>query len=465
MRMPKIRSVSLSAALMMSAAFMGSCALQTMTATAQTAETDVMPPTIGWEYGLPAYASEITDGGAGGEIVKVTTLASSGPGSLREAVAVPGPKTIVFEVAGVIDLEGEGIRINESDITIAGQTAPSPGITIIKGGFVISGQDVIVQHLRIRPGDFGEALRSGRDIDAISTTNGAKNVVVDHCSLSWSTDENLSASSSRFTGETPEEWRSAASNTILYSLNIIAEGLSHSTHAKGEHSKGSLIHDHVNGIVIYGNLYTSNFERSPLFKGDVHGAIVNNFIYNPGQRAIHYNLQGIEWKGHEPQTGEMDLVSNVMRYGPSTVEGLPMLMIAGVGDLSLYESGNIAVDRWGNDAPMFGAYTVGPAEILETESSHMSLNSLTILPAKKVEGYVLANAGARPWDRDVHDVRVTADAAEGRGEIIDSQSQVGGYPETGSVVRHPFDPDAWELSTMSPKSAETLDAGMKARGT
>ena len=77
---------------------------------------------------------------------------------------------------------------------------------------------------------------------------------------------------------------------------------------------------------------------------------------------------------------------------------------------------------------------------------------------------MLANAGARPWDRDGHDVRVFANAAEGRGGIIDSQSEVGGYPKMEPTAR-PFDPSLWDMSTMLPKSAEALDASARGRGT
>ena len=77
----------------------------------------------------------------------------------------------------------------------------------------------------------------------------------------------------------------AASRRITYSNNIIAEGLANATHAKGEHSKGTLIHDHVNDILIVGNLYAHNYERNPLFKGGARGQVVNNLIYDPGQRA------------------------------------------------------------------------------------------------------------------------------------------------------------------------------------
>lgn len=432
-------------------------------AAAQSQTVSAEPDTIGWKYGLPRFANQVTDGGKGGEIVRVTSLESEGPGTLREALQTTGPKIIVFEVGGAIDLKGNELRITGSDITIAGQTAPSPGISILRGGFIISGDDVIIQHLRVRPGDLNEAVRSGRDIDALSTI-GAKNIVVDHCSFSWATDENLSASSKRFMGETHEDWRKNASRHILYSNNIIAEGLALSTHAKGEHSKGSLIHDHVNNIVIYQNLYSSNYERSPLFKGDVSGSIVNNLIYNPGQRAVQYNLQSIEWEGREIKTGEMDLVSNVLKYGPSTETGMPMLMLGGVGDLSVYDKDNLAVDRWGNPAPKRGSYETGPARIIDVETPHLDLSGLTILPAPLVEDYVLRYSGARAWDRDLNDVRVLADAAEGRGGIINSQDEVGGYP-TFSVTRKAFDPALWDLDNMSPKSDAALDSGNMARGT
>ncbi len=411
----------------------------------------------------PLGWAEDVKGGAGGEIIKVTSLENEGPGTLREALAKEGPRTIVFEVGGVIDLEGQELRVNNPFVTIAGQTAPSPGITLIKGGFIVTGHDVIVQHVRVRTGDLGGAYRSGRDIDAF-TTVAAHNVIVDHCSFSWATDENLSASGPRFTGETPEEWRKGTSYNIAYTNNIIAEGLSHATHAKGEHSKGSLIHDNVSNILIYGNLYAHNFERSPLFKGGVNGAVMNNFIYNPGQRAVHYNLQGLEWGDVPAQPGKMSLVGNVMRAGPSTVPGLPLFMLAGEGDIELYMDDNIAVDRWGHDGPVMGRYGIGRSKVeLETEMP-VTPPGVTPFAAIDVERYVLKNAGARPWDRDYNDVRVLADTAEGRGEIIDSQDQVGGYP-SAKATKRAFNPEKWNLETMEPLSRDVLDSGSKAGGT
>lgn len=419
------------------------------------AGTLAFPGAVGWAAQTP--------GGRGGKIIRVTSLAADGPGSLREAIDAKGPRIIVFEVGGVIDLGKSTMVVSEPFVTIAGQTAPSPGITIIRGGMDIRGHDVIVRHLRIRPGDLGEAPGSGWGEDAISTV-AAYNVIVDHCSLTWATDENLSASGPRFTGDTPDDWRKGTSHNITFSNNIIAEGLSKATHPKFEHSKGSLIHDNVSNILIYGNLYAHNFERSPLFKGGVRGAIVNNFIYDPGQRAVHYNLQELEW-GDEPfQDGRMTLIGNVLRAGPSTVPGTPLVMIGGEGDLEIYQKDNIAVDRFGDPSPMRGRYTTSAAKYVDLDAPADMPEGLTPMATNTVEQEVLANAGARPWDRDAHDVRVLADTAEGRGRIIDSQDEVGGYPKMKSS-RRPFDPAQWNLDTMEPLSPDLYDASAKARGT
>ena len=447
-------------ALMMGLGLMLSTPVTTQAQSPAGAETNVE---ASWSYGIPEWANALTDGGAGGEVIKVTTTASDGPGSLREALSATGPRIVVFEVGGVINLDGDNILIENSDLTIAGQTAPSPGVSLIKGGLIIAADDVIVQHLRIRPGDLGEDFRSGRDIDAI-TTSAASNVIVDHCSLSWATDENLSASGPRFTGDTPEDWSNGTSHNIVFSNNIVAEGLSYSTHAKGEHSKGSLIHDNVADIVIYGNLYAHNFERSPLFKGGVQGAIMNNLIYDPGQRAIHYNLQELEWGKIAARTGHMSVMGNVMRAGPSTIIGLPMIMLGGEGNLDLYREDNISVDRWGQAVEQIGRYTTGPASITEVSAPDLPDFAPTPMPAVAVEAYVLSHVGARPWDRDGNDVRVLADTAEGRGEIIDSQSEVGGYP-VAETVTHAFDAADWVEGTMAPATETALDSGAAARGT
>jgi pectate lyase len=414
------------------------------------------PGALGW--------AAQTAGGRGGEIIRVTNLNAEGPGSFRAAAEAKGKRIIVFEVGGVIDLGAKTLVIREPYLTIAGQTAPSPGISLIRGGIDLATHDVVVQHIRVRPGAAGGAYRKGPDFDSISTQGGAYNVIVDHCSLTWGTDENLSASGNRFTGPTVEDWRVGASHNITFSSNIIGESLAVAVHAKGEHSKGSLIHDNATGILIVGNLYAHNMERNPLFKGGVHGTVVNNLIYNPGWKALHYNLMANEWAGYKPVNGQMTAVGNVLRGGFDTAPGLPFLMIGGVGDLDYYGADNIMVDKWGEKLPELGAYEAGSAKIVRHGKPLDWPAGLKPMPAIEVEAHVLTTVGARPWDRDAHDVRLLADVAESRGEIIDNESEVGGYPEQPPTKRV-FDASKWNLDDMTPKDASVLDGSQKARGT
>lgn len=394
-------------------------------------------------------AAAQTPGGRGGKILRVTTLAADGPGSLLEALETKGPRVVVFEVGGVIDMQKHEIKIKEPFLTIAGQTAPSPGITLIRTGVDVLTHDVILQHIRVRTGSAGAEPRKGWEPDAFSTI-GAYNVIVDHCSMTWAVDENLSASGPRFTGTTVEEWRKGASHSITFSNNLIAEGLRHSTHAKGEHSKGSLIHDNASDILIINNLYAHNYERNPLFKGGVHGMVINNLIYNPGPRAVHYNLIAEEWRGRPYQTGQLTLIGNVLRGGPSTPAHLPLFMLGGSGDLEYYEADNIAVDWTGQELPKFGRYTNSSAKVIPMAKPALPFG-VQLLPAAEVQDAVIREAGARPWDRDPVDARIVADTIEGRGEIIDSEADVGGYPAY-KETRQKFDEKDWDLRYMTPRS-------------
>lgn len=414
------------------------------------------PGAMGW--------AATTPGGRGGAILRVTNLNADGPGSFAAAVAAKGPRIVVFEVGGVIDLGAKEIRIGEPYLTIAGQTAPSPGITFIRGGLDVATHDVVVQHIRIRVGDAGLPKKSGFECDAISTAGAAHDVIFDHITATWATDENMSASGQRFEGPDPDKWRQMASHRITFSNNIIAEGLTFATHAKIEHSKGSLIHDNANDILIVNNLYAHNYERNPLLKGGVRAAIVNNLIYDPGQRAIHYNLMAEEWGDKTWQVGKLTLVGTVLRAGISTPPALAMVELGGYGDLELYMKDNIAVDQIGRPLPMLGRYTTSPAKIIETKTPPLWPPYVTPMPASAVQQYVLHNAGARPWDRDYNDVRLIADVAEGRGYIIASQDELHGYPVQKPTAR-PFNPDDWNLFDMTPKNPAVLDSSSKAKGT
>jgi len=387
-----------------------------------------------------------TSGGRGGKIIRVTNLKAQGPGSFAAAVQMKGRRIVVFEVGGVIDLQKNSISIWEPFLTIAGQTAPSPGVTFIRGGINIETHEVIVQHICVRPGEAGAKKKSGWEADGIAI-GGTYNVIVDHCSCTWAPDENLSASGPRFKGKTVEEWRKNTSHRITFSNCIIAEGLSHSTHGKGEHSKGSLIHDNATEIAIIGNLYANNKKRNPYFKGGARGIVVNNYIVNPGTDAIHYGLPSWEWKGHEYVTGQLAIVANVMEYGQNTRPDLPLFVFGFSGPVDVFAPDNIAVDRAGKDVRIIGTNN---EKCRSVDAAPLWPDEIEVKPVTDVKNYVLKNAGARPWDRNAIDKRIIREAREGTGKIIDSEQEVGGYP-TMKETRSRFDPEEWDMATMERK--------------
>ena len=400
------------------------------------------PGAVGW--------AATTPGGRGGKILRVTTLDFDGPGSFKAAVEAKGPRIVVFEVGGVIDFGRRELEIREPFLTIAGQTAPSPGITIIRGGLDVRANDVVIRHIRVRTGADGQAKRSGWEADAINTTS-AHRVIVDHCSFSWAIDENMSAAGPRFNGGNVEEWRNGTSRDVTFSYNLAAEGLADSSHPKGEHSKGSLVHDNVTGVLFYRNVWASNVERSPLFKGGVHGAIVNNVIFNPGTKAVHYNLMALEWLDRPYEVGKMSVVGNVMRGGPNTEAGLPFMMLGGDGDVEYFGKDNVAVDKHGKALPMFGRYGHTKARLIEVPQPPTWPAGLAVIPSIEVETHVMARVGARPWDRDDDDNRVLFFIPEGRGQIINDEKEVSAYPKQ-KETRAPFVEAEWNLATMEPKS-------------
>jgi len=373
------------------------------------AEMVVVPEeTFGWN----------TKGGHGGQVIKVTNLRAEGPGSLREALETKGPRIVVFEVGGVIDMGGvagrEMLSVTEPYLTLAGQTAPSPGITIIRGGIRISTHDVIVQHLRIRPGDAGHAKKSGWEPDALSAVK-AHNVLFDHISATWAVDEGISASGKR----NLEPFQS--SYNITFSNCLIAENLHDSSHKSGPHSKGSLIHDHVRGIAILRCLYASNDDRNPYFKAETTGVIANNVIYNPGTRAIQYGYTASELDT-PPEPAHLSVVGNVYREGPSTKRNVPLIRIthSKVGDL--YLSDNLALSRTGTDLRLLGGKVTQVARPVSWPEN------FTPMKASETWEHVLAHAGARPNENNAIDHRIKQTVRSGTGRIIHSQTEVGGYP-------------------------------------
>ena len=398
-----------------------------------------------FHYGLPVFKGVSgfgldTKGGAGGEIIRVTNLNREGEGSLDAALQQSGPRIIVFEVAGSIDLGRKNLKITQPFVTIAGQTAPPPGITMIRGGISIQTNDVILQHLKVRPGEAGQEKKSGWEVDGVGCSKGAWNVIIDHCSVTWSTDENISPSGPRFDGNGPQEWRQNTSHKIVISNCIIAEGLSNSTHSKGEHSKGTLVHDNASDILIIGNLYANNMQRNPLFKGGVQGAVVNNYIFNPGNAAIHFGLVPEEWQGHDWLTGSIAVEGNYLQAGPDTRK--PLAPGSFKGPVEVYWQNNLTepASAWKELSGSFTPLTKRP----------FWPEGLEALPPDLTRVKVLENAGAFPWDRDETDQRIVEGVKSGKGRIINSEQHVGGYPVYAPVYRK-FNPEEWDMITLEKK--------------
>ncbi len=349
---------------------------------------------------------------------------------------------MVFEVGGVVDLGQKEIKVDEPYLTVAGQTAPSPGITFIRGGFEVDTHDVVIQNIRVRVGDCGAPKKSGWEQDGLSTGGGAHDVIFDHNTVTWATDENMSMSGKRFEGEDPAVWRA---NTLaphhLFQQHHRAEGLAWATHSKIEHSKGSLIHDNATDLLIVGNLYAHNYERNVLFKGGTRGVMINNLIYDPGQRADPLQPDGRGMGGsHAWQVGEITAIGNCHARRPvdraaHRVHGARRLWRCRV--LRQGQSGG-GPDRQHRCRCSAATRPRRRKIIMETKPPLMA-PLVAPMGSAAVQQYVLHNAGARTWDRDYDDVRLIADVAEGRGKIINSQDDIHGYPAPVEAQR-PFNP-------------------------
>ena len=406
----------------------------------------------------------MTQAGVDGTVIRVTNLNSHGPGSLREAVEATGPRLVVFDVGGVIDLEEQHLQINEPYLAIAGQTAPSPGITLIKGAIYVHANDILIQHIRVRPGDAGyRELGAPWAPHAFRAFRGAFNVIVDHCSMSWAIEETCSASGphvkedavisqkyleykGRFLGwpDSPEE---LASKNITYSNNIFSEALYESTMSKGTHSHGSLIGDACRDIAIIGNLYAHNDMRNPYFKRHTSGVIVNNLIYDVNTTAMNIGDDG-RWDD-APFPGDVALLSivgNVLIYGPSTYVDMPqgfhlfsewmrrpLPMITSwtvpqeVTAGHLYLKDNLVFDHENHSVDQV-IHEDDVKNFVILDEKPVWPAGLKYLPASELESHILKNAGARPWDRDEIDIRIVEQVSNRTGKIINTQDEVGGYP-------------------------------------
>lgn len=356
-----------------------------------------------------------TLGGQAGKIIYVTNLQSDGVGSLKWAIEQNGKRQIKFKVAGLIDLSNTIIRIKNPHASILGATAPSPGITIVRGGIIINTHDIKISHIRVRPGDKRDDSNLNWEPDGITIAYGnAKNIHIDHVSTSWAVDENIAASGTRLEGF------DGAASDITISNSLIAEGLSDSIHSRGKHSKGVLIHDFVQNVAIIGNFFASNAKRNPYFKGNTSGVVVNNLMYNVETAAIQLNYVESEYEetSYLPKKPKVSIVGNVLVYGNDTIDEISL--VNGRGDAFIYD--NLILKDKENMSNKYYELTIDVKKNIEIWPE-----GLIAKKANQIESIILKNVGARPWDRDETDKRIIASYLNNTGKIINSQEDVGGY--------------------------------------
>lgn len=387
-----------------------------------------------------------SQGGRGGQVLFVTSLADyipgeqdPIPGSLRLACLTKGPRTILFRTSGTIALKTT-LTISEPFLTIAGQSAPGDGICLRDEGITITAHDVIVQYLRVRPGDLpGPAAKaSGKTYapDAISLGTPAHNVIIDHCSASWSIDECLSVSGAGITDVTVQ-WC------------LISEALDDSFHPKGPHGYGSLLRTNGN-LSFHHNLYAHHRSRSPRPGTYGDGSILLDFRNN-----VVFNSTG--YSAADPV--RMNYVGNYIkrdRGGAFNVGG---------DTTNIYVDGNLLVDAAGQ--PKSGAEIVRHLTADHRAAKPYHAPPIFSTSAETAYKQVLISCGATLPKRDPVDQRVIQDVRDGTGNLINSQQQVGGWPalQTGGAIAdrdHDGLPDDWEenhgLGPDSPANAQKVTA-------
>jgi hypothetical protein len=357
-----------------------------------------------------------TTGGRGGKVFVVTNLNDEGPGSLREALAKNYPRTIVFAVSGTIHLNS---KLNiKGDVTIAGQTAPGDGICLADNSVQLSGNNIIIRYLRFRMGDKyqkgGMVDGAGSD-DAFGGT-GRKNIIIDHCSGSWSTDEVFSI----YGGD---------STTVQW--NLIAEPLNYSYHFE----KGDTGYERHGYGAIWGGRHSSYHHnliahcnsRTPRWDGirnipEENCDFVNNVIYDWGHNNVYAG-----------EGGNYNIVNNYYKYGPSTNKSV-MYRVANPWS----KPPKIGFGKWFID----GNYVDGSADVtknnwsgvkvengteadVKVTSSAFQLISINMQSAKDAYESVLKGAGAVLPNRDTLDERIVNEVKTRTGRMIDVQ---GGYP-------------------------------------
>lgn len=356
------------------------------------------------------------------KIVRVRSLDDSGPGTLRSCAAMSGSRICIFEVAGAIFLRSP-IRITQPHIFIAGETAPSPGITLTGSGIRIESHDVQLQHLAIRPGDSllgaKPSERDGVSV-GVSPPAAAHHVHLDHLSLTWAIDENFST------------WYPGTRGVSLTN-SIIAEGLYDSIHPKGPHSKGALIGARTTRILMRGNLLAFNEERNPYIEPGASVTFINNLVYGWGPRGP-WSACNLTNNDHSDLPVIAAMVGNVFIPGPFSFREKPPIFGKHIAPTSvLFVRDNLGTTRQrdGEDDSRITSLSP-PVELQSSCPFHSGCRAA--LRANQVEAYVLQRAGSRPAERSAIDHRIVEQVRNRTGDLKDCT--VGCERETGALPNH-----------------------------
>jgi pectate lyase len=422
------------------------------------AQQPAFPGAEGW--------GKYTLGGKGGQVIEVTNLNDSGPGSLRTAVSASGPRTVVFRVSGTIELKSN-LSISRPFITIAGQTAPGDGICIKKYPIVINADQVIIRYLRLRLGD-----ESGADDDALSG-QFHKHIMIDHVSASWSVDETLSI---------------YHCDSVTVQWCLISESMYNSNHEKGHHGYGGIWGGPHGSF--HHNLFAHHSSRNPRFaSGCGNTDYRNNVIYNWGFQSV-YGAEKVEQNSTTYLFSAVNMVANYYKPGPATQPGSVQYRIVQpssrnyladygewyVTDNTVEGYPGVTTDNWTSGVqPDDNSQMVKDSIRSDIPAPFVAIEQQTAEAAYQL---VLENAGAILPRRDSVDQRIISEVTEGTATygtgtynldrglgtapsgIIDSQTDAGGWPAlyTGPVPRdsdHDGMSDIWETARgLNPEDPE-----------
>ncbi len=396
---------------------------------------DAQQPAFPTAEGFGAYSR----GGRGGDVYHVTNLHDSGPGSLRYGIQTSeGPRTIVFAVSGIIKLQS-ALTVDKNYITIAGQTAPGDGICLRDYKLAIAADHIIVRFLRSRLGD--ESLQES---DAISIEKG-HNIIMDHCSASWSVDEVFSCS----TGRKDEI------DSVTVQWCIIAEALDNSIHRKGRHGYGALIRGCYGAKYSYHhNLFAHNKTRNPRpgnYNWNRHDIDTLGLQFDFRNNVL-YNWGGSQ-PGYDADATSVCRYNYVGNYGKPGPDSDPQGW-AFSADCKYFQGyyhgncfyGSIPSDPW-SLVNFEGRWSKAELHAYK-QTVPFSTGPMVTENARDAYAGVMAYAGAS-LVRDEVDDRIVREVQEGSGSIIDSQAEVGGWPVYHSSPA-PADkdldgmPDEWE---------------------